>query len=252
MKLLRELITEFLKEDYAAFVSRSGEHNHREPSSGRRPGEAELSTFHRPEDAEPKRHARALKTIWKEEADHAFFDSLTKVHWFTWRRINKSSVGRAATPGRHKDEISVVLYAPGEIVSSSWGTVGIEIKGRTTYASNNMDDLYTGYSNLPPKLRAKYKSSGVPKRGRMSNDRSHMSTILDKGSFKGATDSWNTNEGIIANWTPVAIRIGPAFFQDSYIPAQAAAVDKKLAMLAELGLPIYNELGDVVATDPWT
>jgi hypothetical protein len=251
MKLLRELIAEFLKEDYATFVSRSGEHNHREPSYGPNDTE-ETSTFHRPEDAEPKRHARALKTIWKEEADHAFFDSLTKVHWFSYRRVNETSVGRVAAPGRHKDEISAVLYAPGEIVSSSWGTVGVEIKGRTTYASNDMDDLYTGYSNLPPKLRAKYKSSGVPKRGRMSNDRSHMNTILDKGSFKGATDSWATNEGIIANWTPVAIRLNPAFFKDSYIPAQAKAVDKKLAMLAGFGLPIYDELGDEVDPKQWT
>jgi len=77
-------------------------------------------------------------------------------------------------------------------------------------------------------------------------------TILDKGSFKGATDSWATNEGIIANWTPVAIRLNPAFFKDSYIPAQAKAVDKKLAMLAGFGLPIYDELGDEVDPKQWT
>jgi len=251
MSLIDDIVREVLIEDYAAFVSRSGEHNHREPSYGPEDHE-ETSTFHRPQDAEPKRHARALKTIWKEEADHAFFNSLTKVHWFTFRRVNHTEIGRAATPGRHKDEISVVLYAPGEIVSSSWGEVGIEIRGYTTYASNDMDDLYTGYSNLPPKLRAKYKSSGVPKRGRMSTDLSHLKTILDKGSFKGATDSWATNEGIIANWHPVAIRVNPAFFKSAYVPSQAALIDKKLAMLAEFGLPIYDELGEKVDPKQWT
>ena len=224
-----------LKEDLRTFIKRTVDDNYYQS----RENFGEFTTFETPDDAYRKKKIRHIKTDWKEEADHAFFASLIKVHWLDTDRAKSPMhiIDRAMNNGRNKDEISVALYSPTRNIHSKWGPVGLQIQGRTTLASNDMDSLFTGYGNLKKSVRASFKSSGVPKRPSKASKYSMEKYILDARSFKNTS----RNEGIIANWELVSIRISVDFFD-----AAEAVQQHLLDFCEEVGLKVYAPNGDIV------
>lgn len=149
-------------------------------------------------DPESKQKARDVKRSFSEEADQAFFQSLTKIHWF---QGNAQSRLQKILNSGGKDEISTSGYKPGAPLVSNWGSIGVELQGRTTLAANDMDYIYSGYvEDMDPKEREKYKSSGIPKRATGFGTNA-VAYGLDKKSFKGGQRS----EIILDNWKPVSL-----------------------------------------------
>jgi hypothetical protein len=210
---------ELLDETYQGFVDRAGNMklsaNFKDPTF-------EKSPF-------SKKTARDLKRIWSEEADHGFMDSVVKIHWISSRR---ASTHRSAIQAikkflsvSGKNEISTSGYLPdSREFRSTWGDYGVIVKGRTTFAANHMDQIFSGYaSKLPDNVVQKYQSSGVPKRPTVFNTSGAFSIgkdyILDAASFGPSTAELG-NEFIVGNWRPVAIvmpRSDPQDFPESMV-----------------------------------
>ncbi len=150
---------------------------------------------------------RAAKKLWNKYADHSFFDSLIKVHWT--KRV------KDLFSANSRDELSVTLYDHNQlpILRNEFGEgVGLLLKGRITYASNNMDNIVTGVY----KKRQVNPSSKVVRRPSVplstssskyddDEDNFDRDAILDKETFKNSP----RNEGIIANWNIKAIIVDP-------------------------------------------
>ena len=197
-------------------------------------------------DHESRDFARAVKRAWSAEADHRFMDSVTKIHWMnaaTDDNIQKllSSSGR--------DEISTMGYTSGPYNSGLggwpvWGKIGFVIQGRTTLASNSMDDLYSGYhKNIPPEVREKYKSSGIRKRATGFNPWKADSYILDSASFDPAMQG--ENEFIVSHWKVTGVVLTEseseglsAALKGGEIPDwQTDEWDRIFGLLDRLGVP---------------
>ena len=200
---LKEYVSELLREDLKGFVDNTWDqlsYFANGTTTNFRRGHAE------DDGGQDKwQKSRTVKQVWHDQADHQFFKGLTKVHWFS----DREGTGRLdyrlkwiLEPGAGKNELSTTLYTPGDLISSPWGRVGVEVQGFTTIAANDMDAIYTGYSVRADNTEF-HKNSGVPKRpGSFSSHRA-KNYILDKFSFDG---NWD-NEGVIDNWKPVAIRV---------------------------------------------
>ena len=176
-------------------------------------------------DPTSKKLARDVKRAWNEEADHSFMDSIIKIHWFASggsERTAAKMMERFLSMPR-SNEISTTGYLPNsdEFVSM-WSDFGIIVKGRATFASNNMDTVASGYGRLlPDEVKQKYKSSGIPKRPTIYNtagdkpQHDYDDYILDAESFvpdaqdrriaSRVPDASRENEFIVKHWTPVAI-----------------------------------------------
>ena len=190
--LIRNLIRSMLNENLAGF---------REKASYQEYGIdiEEDPTFE--EDREARKKARALKTAWKEEADHRFMDSVTKIHWM--KDVSPDKMRKFLSGGR-KDEISTMGYLKPPYTNFGWGGVGFQLQGRTTIAHNDMDQLYTGYFSGPGQFsrRWKYRDSGVPKRPKAYRDAIEgAGYILDEESFRPTGQGYN--EFLMDNWKPV-------------------------------------------------
>jgi len=265
---LRQLIREsLLAENLAGFVSKTQGKDYRstvyDPTFEKEPSDTERS---------PKSLARSIKTSWKEEADHAFMDSLVKVHWFKltddWHKNFVNFMGMS-----RKNEISTMGYLPGDSdtrLRSMWGECGVIVKGRTTLAANSMNAMLTGYSaDSNDGVRKKYSSSGLPKRSTFfaskkadQYDYSSSDYILDRESFDASMQ--DTNELIVDNWKPVGfVTTTPDLLNDL---AQAVHVVGKRdwrkmgrnhhaellgqALTAiEYGLPIYDQKQRMIPDD---
>lgn len=218
---LRQIVQGVLAEDLESFVKRT-------TGGGEFRAAMNDPTFE--EFPAEKKKARSAKRIWAEEADHSFFDSLTKVHWFQFSPLASldwilNSSGR--------DEISTVLYLPeGNLITSGWGTIGVVVDGHVTIAANSMDSLISGYK-ARSSVAGKYSSSGVPKRPTRMTRKETANYILDRASFKES--SQGRNEGIVDNWKPVALVV------------TTGNVSPALKMKAqEAGLKIINQHGKMV------
>ena len=228
---LRRIIRELLDETYQSFVDRAGNMklsaNFKDPTFEKSPSS--------------KKTARDLKRIWGEEADHGFMNSIIKIHWISNQR---ASTHRSALQAikkflsvSGKNEISTSGYLPdSREFRSSWGGYGIVVKGRTTYAANHMDQIFSGYaSKLSDKVVQKYQSSGVPKRPTIFNPFDSFvrgkDYILDAESFDPSAAVYG-NEFIVANWKPVAIVMPRADIQD--FPDEMIERTRKLMEIEKL------------------
>jgi hypothetical protein len=145
---------------------------------------------------------RDIKRMWNEEADHQFFDGLTKVHWI--RRVEDLQYFDRPS-GR--DELSVSLYLPGGSPTppGAWMEpgVGVQLRGRITLAANDMGSLVTGYRDELEDKPNKNTSGAVRRAAGRKMTREYLSDyILDAGSFKNGS---RANEGVIDNWKPIGI-----------------------------------------------
>jgi hypothetical protein len=190
--LVRNLIRSILNEDLAGFRKKA---TYQEYSIDIE----EDPTFE--ENPEARKKARTLKTAWKEEADHNFMDSVTKIHWM--KDVNPEKMRKFLSGGR-KDEISTMGYLKPPYTNFGWGGVGFQLQGRTTIAHNDMDQLYTGYFSGPGQFsrRWKYRDSGVPKRPKAYRDAIEgAGYILDEESFRPTGQGYN--EFLVDNWKPI-------------------------------------------------
>ena len=87
---------------------------------------------------------------------------------------------------------------------------------------------------MPKEVRDKFKNSGVPKRPLDFNKKAAGSYILDAASY--TKSSWNTNEGLVANWHVVAIR-----FKEGAMYMHEAWWSQLISMANELRLPAYDK-----------
>ena len=133
--MIRLLIREMLSEDLQSFLDKTVGFSY----SAYTEGDPTFEQY-----PEERKVARKLKSAWEQEADHAFMDSVTKIHWM--REPSRASI-MAFVNGSKKDEISTMGYLNkvGSFRNFGWGSIGFRIEGRTTIASNDMDELYTGY-----------------------------------------------------------------------------------------------------------
>jgi len=190
--LVRNLIRSILSEDLAGFRKKAASHEYRIDIE-------KDPTFE--EDREARKNARALKTAWKEEADHQFMESVTKIHWM--KDINPEKMRKFLSSGR-KDEISTMGYLKPPYTNWGWGGAGFQLQGRTTIAHNDMNRLYTGYFSGPGQFSRmwKYRHSGVPKRPQSYRDTFEgAGYILDEDSFR--PDEQGYNEFLVDNWKPI-------------------------------------------------
>jgi len=215
-QLRRIIREELLEESYQGFKDRTSDLSYsvnmwQDPTFEEHPAE--------------KKIARDVKRIWAEEADHAFMDSVVKIHWV--QAFNdKAAMAkiRDFLSMSRKDEIATTGYLPdSEEFMSSWGAYGVIVKGRVTFAANSMETIGSGFGkNIPDDVRKKYASSGVPKRAmyfretekthgplpKMDDyilDRESFDTEGAKGLHAGQRVDRRVNEFIVANWKPVAI-----------------------------------------------
>lgn len=189
MKILKRLIKEVLLEDRASFLAKIANIEDYD-------GTYMDSSYDAPEVRKP---SKEIKRIWYQNADHTFMRSLITVHWLSASKYDLLSKFMWFVNNPGKDEISTMAYLPGEDMKSLWGRIGVQLTGRVTLASNDMDSIYSGYHedrlNDNPK---KYASSGVPKRPGIFNQEFAKDYILDKASYsKNKSDN---NEFIVDNW----------------------------------------------------
>lgn len=218
-QLRRIIREEIINETYQSFLDRAG--NMKLSADFNDP------TFEKSPSS--RKTSRDLKRIWGEEADHDFMDSVVKIHWISNRRAGeRESAIRAikkflSVSG--KNEISTSGYLPdNDEFKSKWGGYGVIVKGRVTFAANDMNQIISGYAlKLPDKVAQKYKSSGIPKRPTVFNVSDSFTLgkdyILDAESFDPSS-SERGNEFIVGNWRPVAIIIpcaDPQGFPDSMV-----------------------------------
>lgn len=216
MKLLRKYIRALLREDKEAFIKDF------EPLQWDYEGDdasAEMENLGSIEtqikNPEKKVTPREMKKLFHKHADHAFFDSLVKIHFAVSTNLenvftmsNKNELSARAFP----NEASVTRPARSYV----GGGVGIELEGRVTFAAKNEDDISTGtkwefetdgkQKSYADQLDRYRKTSGLPRRPtRMyfKGKGSDFPYILDAETYEGVDPG--KSEVVIDNWTPIAI-----------------------------------------------
>jgi len=229
--MIRQLIREMLLEDLEGFKTATSEISY--------------------DQKDPKQMSRELKRIWSQEADHAFFDSVVKVHWIAGLTPSTNGIfermdGFLKASG--KDEISTMGYI-GKPAKSEWGAFGVIVNGRTTLAARDMDSIVSGfYRDMDPAEIEKYrKTSGIPRRARRFSRSAAENFILSANEF-GSDDLGN--EFIVANWKSIGL-IAPVWFLSTMkksvldFKKHRLSVDfwKLMDLFIKTELPIYTTNG---------
>jgi len=179
---IRSIIRKALLESYAGFISKMEKLENTGPQ-------------------DPK-YPKKMKKIWNEEDDESFMKSLIKIHWFAGGNSNSEVPGRIVKMinDPYRVEIASMAYRAPPFYSS-WGDIGIAIKGNVTLASN----INITSGNSPGLMKA-----DKPRRYSRAD---YREKVLDAGSFRDLTATGPHNEFIVANWTPYAIVFSSLFRQ---------------------------------------
>lgn len=177
MNILQNFVAQALQEDYKSFMKAVEDIDSKNVNYSQY---RMYSTENKPEKG------RTIKKLWSQHANHEFFKKLIKVHWFNIVDNSKSqNVRWFFYPGNNKHEVSVMGYLPDKTLRSAWGHFGVLLDGRVTFASNDMDKLYTGYlqDEIPD---SEQKASGIPRRP--ANFKKEVvdiyDLVLDQQSYK--------------------------------------------------------------------
>ena len=156
-----------------------------------------------------------IKKLWNKHVDRQFIQSLVKIHWLEGTNYYgateaENRIKKFLKDVPRNDEISIGLYAKNSYYNSYWGEIGIVLDGRITFASNDMNTLYTGgWSDVDAEKEKAYrKTSGIPRRATVVFPKKTLNLshyILDGETFN--EDDSSQNEGIIDNWKPISIII---------------------------------------------
>ena len=273
-KLLREYVRTLLREDALGFIQQVG-------SLVDRVGADDFSPDFQGERGAPRREAtkevrRAIKQIFRDEADHMWLSTLNTVHW----AMNPKVLMRLK--GRNRDELSTTMALPNEQLVSFSPAVrpfGLWVKGRITLAADDMDQIWSGhygkYMTHPvfpkdgptPEQLQRQRSSGVNKLpgevplpnkwGRMAknigkkrgewSDEKLLDLVLDEFPYVLDRQTWQTtssrnrpNEALVDNWRPVGIVVPDEFagYVTDDLAIGSVAATKEAA--AEFGVPVFN------------
>lgn len=250
---LRKLIREMILEDAAGFRSRTSSISYDDNAAE-----------YRGDPVAPKSISREVKAAWNQEADHAFFDTLSKVHWIQaqpWSMRNVSENMLEFIKANKKDEVSVMGYI-GNPKPSRWGDFGVMVQGRTTLAARNMNSIFSGYyKNLDPQAVKSYrKTSGIPRRAKVFGPETSDAFMFGAQDFG---EEGPGNELIVDNWRPVGL-VGPQWFFDSMEKDMKKFNKVKLKpehwhlmnlflkteAITGLDLPIYSTSGKLIDMAP--
>lgn len=186
----------------------------------------DLNTTYTYRDADKLRvsNEKELKRIWAEEVNaegsRSFFDdTLIKVHWiggYTGGGVSSNPFETALNfiksqpKGRVRDEISCFGYTPAQGIDHKPTSVGVIIKGYTTYASAT--DAATHMTSRATDVdRRKHSGSGLHKRPLMDTPTlATQNMIVDEESWRSVIRSYH--EVIVDNWVVAGIII-PSFQQ---------------------------------------
>ena len=190
-----------------------------------------------------KEAGREIKRAFNKNADHQFLSTLDTVHW-----IN-SPYDLEPLVGKGKDELSATMTLPGDSFDPAGLPYGLWIKGRITLATNEQDNMYSGfygdygagYEGSEEEVAHRDRSSGRNKRPSVSKDysrygqlkrgneymekmaREKIPYILDQSTWNPGKTSSN-NEALVDNWRPAGIIVA----KDDVVKAILSAA-KKLA-----------------------
>jgi len=243
---LTSFVSEVLAEDYASFETALKDPKNADVdySSGRTL--ATLNDTH-------LEQGRKIKRLWAQHADHAFFRSLNKVHWLNLFDISESGVDKSTVwffqPDNHKHEVSVTGFLPNEKMLSGWGYMGVLLDGRVTFASNDMNKLFTGFASGKEK-NPLHTASGDPRRP-MSFDKNKLTyydLVLDRSTYK--TDVAGHGEMILDNWQPKGFVVTMSvIFSGIKSQTRKKILTKYLKMAQDFGVPLYNESMQEITED---
>ena len=218
-----------------------------------------------------KEGGREIKRAFANNADHQFLSTLDTVHW------TGDFYSMEGLKGKSKDELSATMTAPGEDFDYPLD-YGLWIKGRITLASNEQDNLYSGfYGDYGPgsegteeEVAHRDKSSGRNKRPTVSKNYKNYGNLergnkyMEKMAIDGTPyildqSTWNpsktksNNEALVDNWKPIGIILtredeiytisGLDYVEGTKEDVEefALGVIKKIMLTAiDLGVPVYD------------
>jgi len=223
---LRQIIRDVLTEDLAGFRKRT---EHIRYGAGLDEWNPNTTFVNDPEN---RAAAKAVKSAWAAEADHAFMRSLTKVHWIVYPEQASTFMEISG-----KNEISAKGYLPSAKIDRPLGGVGFIVQGRVTLAANSQDTIYSGMSgHLPPEIHKHFALSGTPKRARKLNNWISANYMLDEKSFMPEQH----NELIVDNWKIIAIIIDVPKVLSSFTGSGRYDWTPAMRPIIESGFPLYN------------
>lgn len=280
-KLLRECIREMLREDALSFIQQVG-------NLVDRVGADDFFADRRGEHGPPRKEAtkevrRAIKQIFRDEADHKWLSTLNTVHW----AVDPDALMQLK--GRNRDELSTIMTLPSEplvSLSPAGYPFGLWIRGRITLAADDMDDIWSGhygkYMTHPvfpkdgptPEQLQRQRSSGVNKLpgevplpnkwNRMAKnigrkreewgEEKLLNLVLDEFPYILDRQTWQTtstsnrNEALVDNWKPVGIVVSDEFagYVTDDLSIGSVAATKEAA--TEFGVPVFNSKKEEVWT----
>jgi hypothetical protein len=130
-----------------------------------------------------KEAGRDIKRAFNKNADHQFLSTLDTVHWiYTVYDLEPLA-------GKGKDELSATMTLPGDSFDPAGLPYGLWIKGRITLATNEQDNMYSGfygdygtrYEGSDEEVAHRDRSSGRNKRPSVSKDYSRYNQ-LERGN----------------------------------------------------------------------
>ena len=195
------------------------------------------------QDKPLKGMARAVKQAWAKHSDQEGLQRVVDlVHWFA---DPVKDGPRFLELGRN-NEISAIMHPKEEELAISWGSVGMLVSGWITLAANNMNDLMTGYGG---KTRAKdaaaYTSSGLRKRPGHFYARFAKSYVLGPEDL----DEYDSNEAVVANWTPVAWVLQDVFIDSLGTTYRRSERELLLDMFRDSGIPMIRSDGSQISIE---
>jgi hypothetical protein len=195
------------------------------------------------QDKPLKGMARAVKQAWAKHSDQEGLQRVVDlVHWFA---DPVKDGPRFLELGRN-NEISAIMHPKEEELAISWGSVGMLVNGWITLAANNMNDLMTGYGG---KTRAKdaaaYTSSGLRKRPGHFYARFAKSYVLGPEDL----DEYDSNEAVVANWTPVAWVLQDVFIDSLGTSYRRSERVQLLDMFRDSGIPMIRSDGSQISIE---
>tara|TARA_B100000700_G_scaffold200561_1_gene220575 strand:- start:24486 stop:25595 length:1110 start_codon:yes stop_codon:yes gene_type:complete len=224
---------------------------------------------------------RKLKQLFAKHADHEFLKKLNTVHWTGDEYDLKYLM--AVT---NKDELSATISAPGHPFSKPRRvSYGLWIKGKITYAANNMDHIHSGHRGdyFPlyrseekyfseeelEKAKQRKRSSGINKVPRKAPynfdfalERSQYSPrflerfpyILDAKTFNPTNRT--TNEALVDNWKPIGLIITDEWVKENVgkleRPGKHLGLRWKRLFIAQeyWNIPLYDINGNLLLKAP--
>ena len=254
--LLREYIRELLTEDAMGFV-------HDLAAADKEFG-AEGEDFYGGDPG--KGGGRAIKRAFNAHADHKWLSTLDTVHW------TGEIYDMEALVGKGKDELSTMMFLPGENFIGPLD-YALWIKGRITLAANDQDKLWSGWhkdysEGTEEEVTHRDKSSGRNKRPQVSKDYSRygglkrgneyaekvakqIPYVLDQSMWSPAG---SINEALVDNWKPLGIILTRPDEMDAIsgldyiegtkedIEEEAIGVIKQIMLTAlAFGVPVYDD-----------